>query len=101
MNTNSRNTCRLGRRQVKQDPRPLLSDHGTVEKKLATGKSTNTKDDKAATEKLKIAKKHTNSRDMECSDTMGNRKTKIAQKRDEAVQVRYSRHLRSTLDRER
>ena len=68
MYTNSRNTCRLGRRPVKQGPRPLLGDQGRVEKlvtgsrpllgdqgrieKLATGKSTSTK----AAEKLKIAK---------------------------------------------
>ena len=68
MNTNSRNTCRLGRRPVKQGPRSLLDDQGRVEKlatgsrpllgnqgrieKLATGKSTSMK----ATEKLKIAK---------------------------------------------
>ena len=39
---------------MKQSPRPLLIDHGRV-KKLATGKSTSTKDKRAATEKLKIA----------------------------------------------
>ena len=68
MNTNSRNTCRLGRRPVKQGPRSLLDDQGRVEKlatgsrpllgnqsrieTLATGKSTSMK----ATEKLKIEK---------------------------------------------
>ena len=68
MNTNSRNTCRLGRRLVKQGPRSLLDDQDRVKKlatgsrpllgnqgrieKLATGKSTSMK----ATEKLKIAK---------------------------------------------
>ena len=36
MYTNSRNTCRLGHRPVKQGSRPLLSDQGRVEK-LATG----------------------------------------------------------------
>ena len=51
MYTNSRNTCRLGRRPVKQGPRPLLGDQGRIEK-LATGKSTSPK----AAEKLKIAK---------------------------------------------
>ena len=51
MNTNSRNTCRLKRRPVKQGPHPLLDDQGSVEK-LATGNLTSTK----ATEKLKIAK---------------------------------------------
>ena len=53
--TNSRNTCRLGRRQVKQGPRPLLSDHGRVEK-LASGKLTSAKVKRAATDKLKITK---------------------------------------------
>ena len=68
MNTNSRNTCRLGRRPVKQGPRSLLNEQGRVEKlatgsrpllgnqgrieKLATGKSTSMK----TTEKLKVAK---------------------------------------------
>ena len=95
MNTNSRNTCWLGRRPVKQGPRPVLDDQGRVEK-LATGKWTTTK----ATEKLKTVKKHTNSRDMECFDIMDNWKTRAAQERDEEVQIRYSRYLRSTLDRE-
>ena len=36
MYTNSRNTCRFGRRPVKQGPRPLLGDQGRVEK-LVTG----------------------------------------------------------------
>ena len=70
MNTNNRNTCRLGRRPVKQGSRPLLNDQGGVEKlttgprpllngqwrvkKLATGKSTSTKG-KKKTEKVKIA----------------------------------------------
>ena len=68
MYTNGGNTCRLGRRPVKQGPHPLLGDQGRVEKlvtgsrpllddqgrveKLATGKSTSMK----ATEKLKITK---------------------------------------------
>ena len=51
MNINSRNTCQLGRRPVKQGPRPLPGDQGRIEK-LDTGKLTSTK----ATEKLKIAK---------------------------------------------
>ena len=51
MNTNSRNPCWLGRRSVKQSPRPLLGDQDRDEK-LATGKLTSTK----ATENLKIAK---------------------------------------------
>ena len=71
MNTNSRNTCRFGRRPVKQGLRPLLSGQGGVEKlatgprpllngqgkveKLATGKSTSTKR-KKTTEKVKTAK---------------------------------------------
>ena len=38
---------------------------------------------------------------MECTDPMGNWKTRVAQKRNEEVQIRYSRYLRSTLDRER
>ena len=68
MYTNSRNTCRLGRRPVKQGPRPLLDYQSRVEKlatgsrpllddqgrieKLATRKSTSMK----AIEKLKVAK---------------------------------------------
>ena len=55
MNTNSRNTSRLGRRLVKQGLHPLPSDQGRVEK-LATGKSTSMKGKRATTEKLKIAK---------------------------------------------
>ena len=53
MNANSRNPCRLGRRPVKQNPRPLLNDQDR-DGKLATGKLTSTK----ATEKLKIARTH-------------------------------------------
>ena len=51
--------------------------------------------------KTKNSKKHTNSRDMECSDTMDNWKTRAAQERDEEIQIRYSRYLRSKLDGER
>ena len=100
---------------MKQGPHPLLSGQGGVEKlatgprsllngqgkveKLATGKSTSTKRKKTI-EKVKIAK-HTNRGDMERTDPMGNWKTRVAQKRNEEVQIRYSRYLRSTLDRER
>ena len=50
MYTNNRNTCRLGRRPVKQGPRPLLSDQGRVEK-LVTG-SRPLLDDQGRVEKL-------------------------------------------------
>ena len=50
MYTNSRNTCRLGRRPVKQGPRPLLGDQGRVEK-LVTG-SRPLLDDQGRVEKL-------------------------------------------------
>ena len=50
MSTNSRNTCRLGRRPVKQGPCPLLDDLGRVEK-LATG-SRPLLDDQGRVEKL-------------------------------------------------
>ena len=52
MNGNSRNTCRLGRRPVKQGPRPLLSDQGRIEK-LATGKPSK---EKLERQKIRIAK---------------------------------------------
>ena len=55
MNTNSRNTCRLECRPVKQGPRPLLGDQSRVEK-LAAGKSTSTKVKEPERKKLKIAK---------------------------------------------
>ena len=51
--------------------------------------------------KTKNSKKHTNRRDMECSDTMDDWKTRATQELDEEVQIRYSRYLGSTLDRER
>ena len=51
MSIDSRSTCRLKRRPVKQDSRPLLGDQGRVEK-LATGKLTSMK----TAEKLKLAK---------------------------------------------
>ena len=50
MYTNSGNTCRLGRRPVKQGPRPLLGDQGRVEK-LVTG-SRPLLDDQGRVEKL-------------------------------------------------
>ena len=49
--------------------------------------------------KTKDSKKHTNSRDMERSDTMDNGKTRAAQERNEEVQIRSIRYLRSSLGR--
>ena len=57
MNSDNRNTCRLRRYPVKQDPRPLVNDQDRVEK-LSTGKPTSMKGKgiAKATEKLKIAR---------------------------------------------
>ena len=57
--------------------------YGRIEK-LATGKPRSME---VATEKLKIAKKYTNSGDIERTDTTANWKTRIAQKRNEKIQV--------------
>ena len=76
--------------------RPLLADQGRGEK-LATGKSTSMK----TAEKLKLEENTRTIGTWNIQNTMGNWTTRGAQKQDEDIQVRYSRCLRSTLDRER
>ena len=55
MNVDSRTPYRLGRRPGEQDPRPLSSNQGRVDK-LATGKPSNTKHPTKNTQRLKLAK---------------------------------------------
>jgi len=55
MNVLKDNSCRLGRRPVKQGPRPLPSDQGRIEK-LVTGKNIHTICTTKNTQKLALAK---------------------------------------------
>jgi hypothetical protein len=85
MNDHNTKPYRLGRRPGKQDPRPLPSNQGRVEK-LATGQTSNT------THKLKLVKN---------TLTVGSRKIRAAQKRNETFPIRHHWYIRSPMDRKR